>query len=44
MTVLNSLEIQLVKTPVSMLKEIAPGVYLLAFTRYFDLYRDRWLR
>jgi len=29
-------EIQLVKTPVSMLKEIAPGVYLLAFTRYFD--------
>ncbi len=36
MTEINSLEIQLVKTPVSMLKEIAPGVFLLAFTRYFD--------
>jgi ferredoxin/flavodoxin---NADP+ reductase len=36
MTVLNHQEIQLVKTPVSMLEEIAPGVFILAFTRYFD--------
>ena len=36
MTVPDSQEIQLVKTPVSMLKEIAPGVYILSFTRFFE--------
>jgi len=35
MTPLNA-EIQLIKTPVSKLEEIAPGVFLLSFTRYFD--------
>jgi ferredoxin/flavodoxin---NADP+ reductase len=29
-------EIKLVKTPVSRLEEIAPGVFLIAFTRYFE--------
>jgi len=29
-------DIQLVKTPVSKLEEIAPGVFMIAFTRYFD--------
>ena len=36
MTILASKEIQLVKTPVSRLEEISPGVFLLAFTRFFD--------
>lgn len=31
-----SAEIQLVKTPVSKMEEISPGVFLLSFTRYFD--------
>ena len=32
----NTQQIQLVKTPVSRLEEISPGVFMIAFTRYFD--------
>lgn len=36
MSILNPQEIQLIKTPVSKLEEIAPGVFIISFTRYFQ--------